>query len=169
MDMQLLGIFMMLHKGCKRTIDYQEIICTTHAEDRYELCDYITKNMVTITSDLCFWNKRRRTYSLFNTYIDAAWCVECGAFATDKLEIIGKPLTKHVIKVIIPMLQEIGTHRVEAQSIVGYEEVHEWLGFSRIETRIYASWIWQKWREFHKFCVGKKKREGNAKWQARKS
>ena len=124
--------------------------------------------MVTITSDLCFGTKEegRIACLTLTSMRPGVWNV--GLFATDKLEIIGKSLTKHIIKVIIPMLQEIGTHRVEAQSIVGYEEVHEWFGFLGLKPESMLHGYGRNGERFHKFCVGKKKR-GNAKWQARKS
>ena len=81
-----------------------------------------------------------------------------GLFATDKLEIIGKSHDKACNKVIIPMLQEIGTHRVEAQSIVGYEEVHEWLGFLGLKPESMLHGYGRNGENFINFCVGKKKR-----------
>ena len=68
MDMQLLGdIYDVAQRMRER--DYQEIICTTHAEDELQLSDYIAKNMVTITSDL-FLEQRKGRIACFNTYID---------------------------------------------------------------------------------------------------
>ena len=42
-----------------RERDYQEIICTTHAEDRYELSDYIAKTWSQSPATYVFGTKER--------------------------------------------------------------------------------------------------------------
>ena len=90
-----------------RKRDYEEIVCTTHAEDRYELSDYIAKTWSQSPATYVFGTKEegRIACLTLTSMRPGVWNV--GLFATDKLEIIGKPLTKHVIKVIIPMLSKI--------------------------------------------------------------
>ena len=50
-------------------------------------------------------------------------------FATDDFQKIGAQLTRLIIKRIIGAIEQTGAHRVECQSIEGYEEVHNWLEF----------------------------------------
>ena len=50
-------------------------------------------------------------------------------FATDSFQNVGSFLTKRIIRDIIPALDNGGAHRVECQSIVGYDQVHAWLEF----------------------------------------
>ena len=52
-----------------------------------------------------------------------------GLFATDNFQKIHLSLTKLIINSIIPVLDNANAHRVEAQSIDGYEVVHNWLKF----------------------------------------
>ena len=52
-----------------------------------------------------------------------------GMFATDSFNSIGLYLTKRIIRDIIPSLERVKAHRVEAYSIEGYDEVHKWLTF----------------------------------------
>ena len=56
-----------------------------------------------------------------------------GMFATDNFQSIGVYLTKRIIRDIIPALDRAKAHRVEAYSIDGYDEVHEWLRFLGLE------------------------------------
>ena len=65
---------------------------------------------------ICYLPQRKGVWSL-------------GLFATDDFLKVGAFLTKRIIRDIIPSLDQANAHRVEAHSIDGYEEVHNWLRF----------------------------------------
>ena len=48
-------------------------------------------------------------------------------FATEEFDRIRLSLTKHVIRVMIPALVNVGAHRAECHSLEGHEEAHRWL------------------------------------------
>lgn len=48
-------------------------------------------------------------------------------FATDDFRRIRLSLTKHVVRVMIPALVEIGAHRAECHSLEGHDDAHDWL------------------------------------------
>src|SRR3546814_12825662 len=48
-------------------------------------------------------------------------------FATDEFHKIRLSLTKHVKRVMIPALVEVGAHRAECHSMEGHAEAHAWL------------------------------------------
>lgn len=48
-------------------------------------------------------------------------------FATDEFRKIRLSLTKHVKRVMIPALVEVGAHRAECHSMEGHDEAHAWL------------------------------------------
>lgn len=48
-------------------------------------------------------------------------------FATDRFGKIGLGLTRHVKRVMIPAMVDVGVHRASCYSIEGHEEAHRWL------------------------------------------
>jgi RimJ/RimL family protein N-acetyltransferase len=48
-------------------------------------------------------------------------------FATDDFRHIGFPVTKLIVRSIVPMLFEAGAHRLEARSMEGHEDAQRWL------------------------------------------
>lgn len=59
----------------------------------------------------------------------SAWC-----YGTDDFELLGKSLTKLVVKSMIPQLLSQNQHRAECRSIEGHDAAHRWLeklGFVR--------------------------------------
>lgn len=59
------------------------------------------------------------------------------AFGTDDFRKVGRLLTRHIRRFIIPMLLRDGAHRCEALTIEGHDEAHRWLesfGFTREAT-----------------------------------
>lgn len=53
------------------------------------------------------------------------WDVWC--FGTDEFPRIGFALTKHIRKVMVPLLINRGAHRVHCRSLSSHVEAHEWL------------------------------------------
>ena len=48
-------------------------------------------------------------------------------FATDRFPEIGLPMTKMIVRHIVPMLFANGAHRLECRSMEGHVEAHRWL------------------------------------------
>lgn len=48
-------------------------------------------------------------------------------YATDEFPRIGLPLTRFIVRQMMPRLEKAGVHRFEAQSLAGYDQVHAWL------------------------------------------
>lgn len=112
-----------------RSRDYDEIVCLGWCENREELAESLVlgysqeDNVYCVGTDedgpiaiICYLPQRKGVWSL-------------GLFATEHFEKVGAFLTKRIIRDIIPSLDGANAHRVEAHSIDGYEEVHDWLRF----------------------------------------
>lgn len=112
-----------------RERDYDEIVCLGWCENREELAESLAlgysqeENVYCVGTDedgpiaiICYLPQRKGVWSL-------------GLFATDDFLKVGAFLTKRIIRDIIPSLDQANAHRVEAHSIDGYEEVHNWLRF----------------------------------------
>jgi len=111
-----------------RERDFEEIDALRWSEGREELAQGLCNELgnfqnVFVCGDddgpvaiVCYIPLRRGVWSL-------------GLFATDSFQNIGSFLTKRIIREIIPALDHGGAHRVECQSIVGYDQVHAWLEF----------------------------------------
>lgn len=48
-------------------------------------------------------------------------------FATDEFGRIGIPMTKLIVRSIVPMMFEAGAHRLEARSMEGHTDAQRWL------------------------------------------
>lgn len=147
-----------------RERDYEEIVCTTHAQNRHELADYLARTWSQSPATYVFGNKEDGGICclVLNPMRPGVW--NLGLFATDKLESIGKSLTKHIIKDIIPILDKAQAHRVEAQSIVGYEEVHNWLRFFGLKEESVLSKYGRNGEDFINFAWIREV-DGHAKWK----
>lgn len=147
-----------------RERDYEEIVCTTYAKDRYELADILARSWSQSPATYVFGTEELGRIACLTLTAERPGVWNLGLFATDKLESIGKSLTKHVIRDIIPLLDKAEAHRVEAQSIVGYEEVHNWLQFFGLRKESVLKKYGRNGEDFVNFAWT---REGNgkAKWQ----
>lgn len=56
---------------------------------------------------------------------DGVWSM--WLFATDEFNKIGIPMTRLVIRYILPMIREAGAHRMECRSMGEHHEAHRWL------------------------------------------
>jgi hypothetical protein len=50
-------------------------------------------------------------------------------FATDRFDKVARMLTRHAVRVMIPMLRGAGAHRAECRTIVSHTTAHRWLEF----------------------------------------
>lgn len=112
-----------------RERDYEEISCLTFAEGRKELAQYLA-NLYSQHQNVYAVGTAKEGPIAILAYIPVrpgVWSL--GMFATDSFQKIGRFLTKTIIRDIIPSLDRANAHRVEAQSIEGYKEIHRWLQF----------------------------------------
>ena len=112
-----------------RERDYEEISCLTFAQNREELANYLADSYAAHQNVYACGTSKDGPIAII-AYIPVrpgVWSL--GLFATDKFQKVGRFLTKAIIRDIIPALDRANAHRVEAQSIEGYDEVHRWLEF----------------------------------------
>lgn len=112
-----------------RERDYEEIECVTFAENREELAGLLAETWSKIETTIACGTEEDGPIAIL-TYTPmrpGVWSM--GMFATDKFGKIGTQLTRLIIKRIIKAIDSTGAHRVEVQSIEGYEPVHKWLEF----------------------------------------
>jgi len=74
-----------------------------------------------------------------------------GMFATDSFQKVGKFLTKRIIRDIIPALVRANAHRVEVQSICGYDEVHNWIRFLGLKEEVMLKSYGKNGEDFKQF------------------
>lgn len=112
-----------------RQRDYDEIVCTTYSQNREELAAFLGETWSACETTIGCGTKEDGIIAVL-TYVPLrpnVWSF--GMFATDDFQKIGAQLTRLIIKRIIGAIEQTGAHRVECQSIEGYEEVHNWLEF----------------------------------------
>jgi hypothetical protein len=108
-----------------RELDRQEIFATRADDDMMSFINTVTKfgwnigwvagledNPITAFGCLQMWP------GVFSMWL----------FATDDFQQIGLPVTRLIVRDIVPMLWEAGAHRLEARSMEGHHNVQRWLG-----------------------------------------
>jgi hypothetical protein len=111
-----------------RERDYDEISALRWTKDRKELAYAITNNVSDFETVLtCGDDEGPIAIVSYIPVRPGVW--NLGMFATDRFKKIGIYLTKRIIRDIIPALDRSKAHRVEAWSVEGYTEVHNWLRF----------------------------------------
>ena len=142
-----------------RDKDYEEISCLSWAESREELAEFLVnayegcQNVYVVGTDedgpiaiVVYMPMRKGVWSL-------------GMFATDKFKKVGLFLTKRIIRDIIPALDNANAHRVEAQSIDGYDEVHAWLRFLGLREECTLSGLGRNGEDFKVFSFVRSKED----------
>lgn len=149
-----------------RQRDYDEILCVTWADEREELAEY-----------LMFALKDHENVYAFGDSDDAVGIVSylplrpgvwhLGLFATDNFQKVGSFLTRCVIRDIIPALDRGNAHRVEAQSIEGYDQVHRWLEFIGLKKESDLPGFGRNGENFVNFTYVRKPgaKPGSLKWR----
>ncbi len=97
---------------------------------------------------ICYLPQRKGVWSL-------------GLFATDDFLKVGAFLTKRIIRDIIPSLDQANAHRVEAHSIDGYEEVHNWLRFLGLDEETTIHGMGRNGEDFKVFSYVRTMEEAN--------
>jgi len=149
-----------------RQRDYEEILCVTWAEDREELAEYMMFALKEHENVYAFGIGEEPVGIV--SYIPlrpGVW--HLGLFATDKFQKVGSFLTRCVIRDIIPALDRGKAHRVEAQSIVGYDEVHRWLEFIGLKKESDLPGFGRNGENFVNFTYVRKPgaKPGSLKWR----
>ena len=118
-----------------RERDYEECSALSFAENRHELAEEIARLGLSLRRPLCAAQKKKVGSQRFYMPLrHGVW--NMGLIATDQFNKIHLSLTRLIIKSIIPILDNAGAHRVEAQSIAGYSSVHNWLKFLGLEESV---------------------------------
>ena len=145
-----------------RQRDYDEISCLRWSDTREELANDLIhafadfQNIYTIGRDdeniaiIAYVPLRKGVWSL-------------GMFATDNFQKVGKFLTKRIIRDIIPSLSAAKAHRIEAQSISGYDEVHKWLKFLGLKEEAKLNGFGKNGEDFVQFSWV---RSGGMEWKS---
>lgn len=111
-----------------RQKDYEEIMALLRCETHQDFVEYCIDRYADVGCAYChLYNDEPVCISSWAQVRPNVW--SCGMFATDKFKLVGKSLTKFIFNGILPGLMNAGCHRVECQSIVGYDEVHKWLEY----------------------------------------
>ncbi|MBL4766286.1 MAG: hypothetical protein JKY94_00935 [Rhodobacteraceae bacterium] len=115
-----------------RERDFMEITATSFEADRSTLAENMAMRlsgqpMAFVLGDMEIDGGRPIVCIAWIEIHPGVWQV--GMFATDNMKKIGGFLTKQVCKNIIPALDASGVTKVFANSISGYDEIHDWLRF----------------------------------------
>ena len=110
-----------------RPRDFEEISCVTWFDNRDDLARDLMLRYSAHENVYCFGDDVPIGIISYIPVRPGVWSL--GMFATDKFQKVSSFLTKRVIRDIIPALDNANAHRVEAQSLAGYDEVHKWLDF----------------------------------------
>lgn len=150
-----------------RERDYEEIVALSFCENRKELADQLARTWSGHQTTLVCGTKELGGIAAI-TYIPmrkGVW--NLGLFATNNFQKIHLSLTKLIINSIIPVLDKANAHRVEAQSIVGYETVHNWLRFLGLNEESVLHGYGRNKEDFVNFAWVRGENEKNLKWISR--
>ena len=110
-----------------RDKDFNEISSLLYVDDRDELAFNLSNKISNFETVYVVGDTEPVAIVSYIPVRPGVWSL--GMFATDKFKSVGLYLTKRIIRDIIPVLDRAKAHRVEAFSIDGYDEVHDWLDF----------------------------------------
>lgn len=147
-----------------RQRDYEEIAALCFCENRKELADQLARSWADHKTTIVCGTKELGGIAAL-TYIPmrkGVW--NLGLFATNNFQKIHLSLTKLVINSIIPVLDNANAHRVEAQSIVGYKTVHDWLKFLGLKEESILKGYGKNKEDFINFAWVRGENSENVKW-----
>ena len=149
-----------------RERDYEECSALSFAESRHELAEEIARAWSKSETTIICGTKELGGIAAF-TYMPLRHGVwNMGLIATDQFNKIHLSLTRLIIKSIIPILDNAGAHRVEAQSIAGYSSVHNWLKFLGLEEESVIKGYGKNGEDFVNFAYVRppQSQPGTVKW-----
>lgn len=119
-----------------RERDYEEVSAIRFDNDREEMAQSLARQFGNFPFCFCIGRDNVPICILVGlTTRPGVW--NMGMWATDELPRVGKYLSGFITKHIFAAMRACGAHRVECQSISGYNEIHKWLrflGFAQGET-----------------------------------
>jgi len=109
-----------------RDRDYAEFSATSDCRNREELADLLADRFGGRDDVLCG--------ALGDEPICIGGTIEAWPnvltllfFATPQFPKIGLPITRFIRDRLFPQFDQVGVHRIQAVSLAGYDDVHEWL------------------------------------------
>lgn len=147
-----------------RDRDFEEIECVSWVSGREELASSIAENYLEHENVYACGTQEDGAIAILS-YLPlrpGVWSV--GMFATNDFKKVGKFLTRCIIKDIIPSLNNSNFHRVEAHSICGYEDIHNWLNFIGLKEECEIKGFGRNGENFKTFAFVKPKNM-NAIWK----
>lgn len=109
-----------------RDADYKEFSAMLPVESRYQLVENLTFRYG-FRDDTIVAKHGDEPVAIGGMLMARPNVVTLYFFATDKLPLIGKALTRWIRKELLPRTKEAGVHRIECISIEGHEEAHKWI------------------------------------------
>lgn len=109
-----------------RNRDFDEFSAVSFCETRAELAASLSERYGDRGDVMCGWFDGVPT-CIGGTVEGRPNVVTLLFFATDEFPKIALPITRWITKQLFPRLRQSGVHRIEAVSLDGYEQTHDWL------------------------------------------
>jgi len=147
-----------------RERDFEEISALKYTDDRDEMAYQIANATAEFETVYVVGDTEPVAIVTYIPVRPGVW--NLGMFATDRFKSIGLYLTKRIIRDIIPALDRAKAHRVEAFSIEGYDEIHEWLRFLGLEEECTLSGYGKNGEDFKVFSYVRNS-DDSVRWRKR--
>lgn len=148
-----------------RDKDFNEISSLLYVDDRDELAFNLSNKISNFETVYVVGDTEPVAIVSYIPVRPGVWSL--GMFATDKFKSVGLYLTKRIIRDIIPALDRAKAHRIEAFSIEGYDEVHDWLEFLGLEEECTLSSYGKNGEDFKVFSWVRSEKDSLV-WQNRR-
>lgn len=148
-----------------RDKDYEELSALMWTEGREELAESMAQRCDALANIYAVGSDEDGVVAVISYMPHRPGVWGLGLFATDKFQKVGRFLTKRIIRDIIPALDGAGAHRVEAQSICGYEEVHDWLRFLGLKEECTLHALGKNGEDFKVFSFTRKPGDRGVRWR----
>jgi hypothetical protein len=145
-----------------RERDFWEISALRYADDRKQVAYDLADKLANFQTVYVLGVDKPIVCLSYLPVRPGVWSL--GMFATDEIKKVGLFLTKRIIRDIIPTLDRANAHRVEAYSIDGYEEIHNWLRFLGLKEECTLKKYGKNGEDFKVFSYVRQS-EGNVAWR----
>lgn len=109
-----------------RERDFAEFSAVSYAETRFELAEVLTARYGD-SPDVHVGFEGLDPICVGGSVMARPNVITLLFFATDRFPEIALPATRYIKKQLLPRLIEAGVHRIEAVSMAGHDDAHEWL------------------------------------------
>jgi len=109
-----------------RARDFEEFTATAPTDSRRHLADMLAHRYSSRDDVLC-GSLDGEPICIGGTIEAWPGVISLLFFATDDFPKIGRPITRFIRRELFPRYLEAGIHRIQAISLDGYSEVHDWL------------------------------------------